>query len=324
MTEGTKAGKKSSHRPSFDTVQVGQIVNAYVQEIDDEKAWLLLGPHLRGRLFVLDSSTKPSELKDFKARYAVGQVIRCSISGKDPRKGTLDLSCRNVNNASGLSAPNNGQIVERGPSEHSQMAIKPGMLLGGRVARVYPGISGLSIQIGGNTFGRVHVCHLSDSWEDYPMRNFKEGQFVRCFVLDVGASFDGKPRIDLSLKTSLGGSGIENSSSNQKPRYAQKSIAHLYRCKARSISIWLLLLSAGDLVTEWYHFSWQLISYLYAACLNVSHASNVFRMELTTLLETLEDISVGIQTQVCIVLKMEFRLANAWIFAQLQGFGLQC
>ncbi|CAM6099604.1 unnamed protein product [Calypogeia fissa] len=204
-------------RPSFDTVEVGQLVTAYVQEISEEKAWLLVGPHLRGRLFVLDSSTDPSELSRFKDRFQVGHAVLCRISGKDIARGTLDLSLRDVPNGTNSSKSTNGQVVE-GKDNEPQMALKPEMILGGRVAKIFPEAGGLSVQLGSNLFGRVHITHLSDIWKDNPEKDFREGQFVRCAVLEVGNSFDGKLRIDLSLRPSLGGCGSANPKSSQNLR----------------------------------------------------------------------------------------------------------
>ncbi|KAL3684900.1 hypothetical protein R1sor_002922 [Riccia sorocarpa] len=195
-------------RPLFETVKVGQMLTAYVQVVEDDKAWLLVGPHLRGRLHVLDSSDEPSELRRFRERLKVGQAVRCWVLGKDLLKGTLDLSLREVNTAAET------------PDKEPHLTLEKGSVLGGKVTKVYPGVGGLVVQVSSKLYGKVHVTHLSDVWVDDPGKKFEVGQFVKCVVLDVNVAADGKTRIDLSLRASLGGYGgdiadtDENISSN--------------------------------------------------------------------------------------------------------------
>ncbi|KAL2653093.1 hypothetical protein R1flu_021221 [Riccia fluitans] len=183
------------NRPLFETVKVGQMLTAYVQVIEDDKAWLLVGPHLRGRLHVLDSSDEPSELRRFRERLKVGHAVRCWVLGKDLLKGTLDLSLREVNTTA--------ETADKEP----QLIVEKGSVLGGKVTKVYPGVGGLIVQVSSNLYGKVHVTHLSDVWVDDPGKKFEVGQFVKCVVLDVNTTADGKTRIELSLRASLGGYG---------------------------------------------------------------------------------------------------------------------
>eukprot|EP00250_Pteridium_aquilinum_P021384 c25103_g1_i1 orf=322-6036(-) len=170
------------------TLEVGEVVTAYVKEVHDDWAWLLLSPSIMGRLYVLDSSTDPAELGQFKARYQIGQAVRCRIAKVDHENGKLDLSLR------GLNPP---------PNREAGVEIKINDILGGKVAKILPGVGGLSVQIGSHLFGRVHITHLHDKWKDNPTEDFQEGQFVKCIVLEICRSNSGNVQVDLSLRQSL-------------------------------------------------------------------------------------------------------------------------
>lgn len=200
--------------PSIKEIVTGQVVIAYVQEVKNDWAWLVVAPHLRGRLFLLDSSSNPSELEKFTERFPIGTAVSCRVKAIDQEKQTLDFTLRDALQKQEKSEfdvpPIEGEdsLIEKGDKQ--DVGFQKGDILGGRVARVSPGVGGLSIQIAPSVFGKVHVTHLSDSWKDDPMAGFKEGQFVRCVVLDVGKSSTGKTHLDLSLRKSLGGSAPAN------------------------------------------------------------------------------------------------------------------
>ncbi|MCO5547403.1 hypothetical protein L7F22_000851 [Adiantum nelumboides] len=186
---GEGLGLSSSNTLSLSSLQVGQVVTAYVREVQDDWAWLLISPSIMGRLFVLDSSTDPIQLGRFKARYKTGQAVRCRIEKIDPDSGKLDFSLRDLDPA----------------SEYQEVCeVKINDVLGGRVSKILPGVGGLGVQIGSHIFGRVHITQLHDIWKDNPALDFKVGQFVKCIVLDVSKSEDGGTnQVDLSLRQSL-------------------------------------------------------------------------------------------------------------------------
>lgn len=201
---------KSRNLPILTELTTGQVLTAYVQEVTEEWAWLLVAPHLRGRLFVLDSSTNPKELAKFQDRFKVGTAVSCRVKSIDLEKGALDLTLKstaaNTKKAEFEVPQIDNQHLLTGVASAIGVEIEKGDILGGRVARVNPGVGGLSVQIAPSLFGRVHVTHLSDYWQDYPATGFKEGQFVTCVVLEVGKSLSGRPQVDLTLRPTLGGS----------------------------------------------------------------------------------------------------------------------
>lgn len=212
--EAEVGGARPGSLPSIKEIVTGQVVTAYVQEVKTDWAWLLVAPHLRGRLFLLDSSTDPSELEKFTEKFPVGMAVRCRVKAIDHEKQTLDFTLRDALQQQGKSEfhvppmEGEGSLVEK--DQKQDVGFQKGDILGGRVARVNPGVGGLSVQIAPAVFGRVHVTHLSDSWKDDPVTGFKEGQFVRCVLLEIGKSSNGKTHIDLTLRKSLGGLAVAN------------------------------------------------------------------------------------------------------------------
>jgi len=199
--------------PSIKELVTGQRVTAYVQEVKNDWAWMLVGPHLRGRLFVLDSSSNPSELERFTERFPIGNAVSCRVKAVDPEKQTLDFTLMEPpqQEKSEFNVPpmeEKGSLIEK--DDKQDVVFQKGDILGGRIARIYPGARGLEIQIAPSVFGKVHVTHLSDSWKDDPIAVFEEGQFVRCVVLDVSKSSADRTLVDLSLRKSLGGSAPAN------------------------------------------------------------------------------------------------------------------
>ena len=213
-TSETEGSARPGALPSIKEIVTGQVVRAYVQEVKNDWAWLLVAPHVRGRLFLLDSSSDPSELEKFTERFSVGTAVSCRVKAIDYEKQTLDFTLRDAPQQQKksefhvLPIESEGSLVQK--DQKQDVGFQKGDVLGGRVARVNPGVGGLSIQIAPAVFGRVHVTHLSDSWKDDPVAGYKEGQFVRGVVLQASTSSNGKTHIDLTLRESLGGLSAAN------------------------------------------------------------------------------------------------------------------
>ncbi|KAG0628431.1 hypothetical protein M758_1G025900 [Ceratodon purpureus] len=218
--------------PSIKEITTGQVVKAYVQEVKNDWAWLLVAPHLRGRLFLLDSSSDPSELGKFTERFPIGTAVSCRVKAIDHEKQTLDFTLRDSLQQEKKTEFHVPPMGGEGENDQKQdVAFQKGDILGGRVARVNPGVGGLSIQIAPAVFGRVHVTHLSDSWKDDPVAGFKEGQFVRCVVLEVGKSATGKTQIDLTLRKSLGGLAAANLREGDTDTDGSSKVVNMYSIK---------------------------------------------------------------------------------------------
>eukprot|EP00850_Spirogloea_muscicola_P003615 SM000014S00403 [mRNA] locus=s14:1118681:1131628:- [translate_table: standard] len=62
---------------SVEEAAVGEEVMAFVQEVHEDFAWLMLSPHLRGRLHVLDSTPDPNPgmLRSFAERFRISRIL---------------------------------------------------------------------------------------------------------------------------------------------------------------------------------------------------------------------------------------------------------
>eukprot|EP00850_Spirogloea_muscicola_P013563 SM000092S24531 [mRNA] locus=s92:547777:562774:- [translate_table: standard] len=181
---------------SVEEAAVGEEVTAFVQEVHEDFAWLMLSPHLRGRLHVLDSTPDPNPgmLRCFTERFKSGQAVKCRVAAWNKEKGSLDLSLR---------WNKNGQDVDR--------SLSAGNVVNGRISRILSGNRGLIVQLGMRRSGRVFITELADSWRDAPLESFEVGQFVACAVVSVGTGGSGltgiADAVELSLRPSLGGCG---------------------------------------------------------------------------------------------------------------------
>uniref|UniRef100_A0A0D9WWN1 Protein RRP5 homolog n=1 Tax=Leersia perrieri TaxID=77586 RepID=A0A0D9WWN1_9ORYZ len=185
---------------------IGSIVRAYVVKVDREWVWLTVSRDVRANLFILDSSTEPSELEKFQQRYNVGQAVKGHIIGVNRDKRLLRLKA--LDSQSMTENIDETQKPVSATVEHT----KQGDIIGGRIQKILPGVGGLVIQIGPHLHGRVHYTEIVDSWEPEPISGFHEGQFVKCKVLDVSRSSEGSVRVDLSLRTSM----CENSNQSRR------------------------------------------------------------------------------------------------------------
>jgi rRNA biogenesis protein RRP5 len=164
--------------------------------VDKEWVWLTVSRNVMAHLFVLDSSSEPSELKEFQQRFSVGQAVKGRVINVNWEKRLLRLKALDKQ----CTQPNIDEIQQSKSSVFEQT--KQGDIIGGRVQKILPGVGGLVVQIGPHLHGRVHYTEIVDSWVAEPLSGFHEGQFVKCKVLSVSRSLEGSLRVDLSLRSS--------------------------------------------------------------------------------------------------------------------------
>lgn len=182
----------------------GQHVTGYVYKVDNDWVWLTISRDVRAQLFILDSSSKPSELGEFSKRFHLGKGVFGRILSIHREKKLLRL----VLNPS--SAFSNGNIDGKDLKMDDHLSevtahIHEGDIVGGRISKILPGVGGLLVQISPQLYGKVHFMELTDSWVPDPLSGYHEGQFVRCKVLEVSRSVRGTIHVDLSLRSSLDG-----------------------------------------------------------------------------------------------------------------------
>ncbi|KAK9062384.1 hypothetical protein SSX86_019570 [Deinandra increscens subsp. villosa] len=177
---------------------IGQNVTAFVYKVDKDWVWLSVSRDIRAQLYILDSSSDSSELQEFQKRFHIGKPLSCYILSTYKDKRLLRVLLHPV--GGGLLA-NGASITD--DSEAVTSHISKGAIVGGRISKILPGVSGLIVQIDPHLSGKVHFTELTDSWISNPLSGYHEGQFVRCKVLDIARSGMGTVHVDLSLRSSL-------------------------------------------------------------------------------------------------------------------------
>ncbi|XP_010557958.1 PREDICTED: rRNA biogenesis protein RRP5 isoform X2 [Tarenaya hassleriana] len=189
----------------------GQSVSGYVYKVDVEWVWLAVSRNVKARLYILDTTCEPHELKEFQRRFHPGKAVSGYVLSYNKEKKSLRLVQRPVLDASQCTVENgSGKLDALGSNIHGEDAslyIYEGDILGGRISKILPGVGGLVVQIGPHTYGKVHFTELKDSWVSDPLDDYCEGQFVKCKVIEISHSVKGTLHIDLSLRTSLDGMG---------------------------------------------------------------------------------------------------------------------
>lgn len=187
----------------------GQFVSGYVYKVDKEWVWLAVSRNVTARIFILDTACEARELEEFESGFPIGKAVSGYVLTYNKEKKTLRLVQRplvdihkNIANGGGSESDKlDGSI----PGDDATLFIHEGDILGGRISRILPGVGGLRVQIGPYVFGRVQFTEISDSWVSNPLDGFREGQFVKCKVLEISNSSKGTLQIELSLRTSLDG-----------------------------------------------------------------------------------------------------------------------
>ncbi|EFJ05822.1 hypothetical protein SELMODRAFT_431207 [Selaginella moellendorffii] len=137
---------------TFETVTIEQSVIRYVQEVKDNWAWLVLSPHLKGCLFILDTSDDPSELERFlkstsksvtSSLFTEGQFVRCRVLDlKRPGRGKMGLELsgfvkngrRKVSLEARIQLKNLSNSFVQNPAE----MFPPGKVISGRILSIEP------------------------------------------------------------------------------------------------------------------------------------------------------------------------------------------
>ncbi|GAB4851487.1 hypothetical protein Ancab_030889 [Ancistrocladus abbreviatus] len=199
---------------------VGQHISGYIYKVDNEWVWLVISRHVNAQLYILDSSSESSELEQFQSRFKMGGVVSGNIMSMNRKKRLLRLVLQPFSTPTvALNAPDTSADAsdEKGVSH-----IHVGDFVGGRIWKILPGVSGLLVQIGPHFYGKVHFTDITDSWVPEPLSGYREGQFVKCKVLEISKSVKGTIHADLSLRSSLDGMHSQNSG---KPSSTVDSLA---------------------------------------------------------------------------------------------------
>ena len=182
---------------------VGGIITGYVVKAENDWLWLTVSRQSMAKIFILDTSSEPDELSEFEKRYRVGQPVIGRILHVNEPKKLLSLVCRQSGTAS----------IEITKDSRSFEHICEGDIVGGRIKKILPGVSGLLVQIGPHLCGRVHYTEINDQWISDPLSGYNEGQFVKCKVLEISRQMS--VHVDLSLRSSVSCRGFPTSVEGQ-------------------------------------------------------------------------------------------------------------
>lgn len=185
---------------------IGQQVTGFVYKVDKEWVWLSISRHVRAQLYLLDSACEPRELQNFQQRYNVGKRISGYILSTNKEKQLLRLVLNPLVHQT-TDVDNDSSVT------NLILHIHEGDVLGGRVSKILPGVSGMLVQLDPHLYGKVHFTELTDLWDTDPLSRFSEGQFVKCKVLEISHSVQGTFHVDLSLRSLTNGMLSQNSNS---------------------------------------------------------------------------------------------------------------
>lgn len=175
----------------------GQSVKGFVYRVDTDWVWLSITRDVRAQLYVLDSACQPNELQEFQKRFHVGQALNGYILSTDKEKKIIRVVLQPL---AVVPDRENGDVSNSISREITTSHLREGLVVGGRISKILPGIGGLLVQIDPHLYGKVHYTELTDDWVPDPLSGYREGQFVTCKVLEVSRSVTGTTRIDLSLR----------------------------------------------------------------------------------------------------------------------------
>ncbi|KAI3417734.1 uncharacterized protein J3R85_014181 [Psidium guajava] len=191
-------------------ITAGQRVSGYLYKVDSEWAWISISRHVKAQLFVLDSACETSELQNFQNRFHVGNFFSGYVLSTNKEKKLLRLvPCPFSNGNHHGEQQKIDDSSEQKLKDDVTAHMHEGDILGGRISKILPGVGGLVIQLGPSVYGRVHYTEITDSWVSEPLSGHHEGQFVKCKVIEIARTAQGSVHIDLSLRASLDGMGVQ-------------------------------------------------------------------------------------------------------------------
>ncbi|XP_010173696.1 LOW QUALITY PROTEIN: protein RRP5 homolog [Antrostomus carolinensis] len=166
--------KEDSTLEDLGLYNVGQTVTCFVKKYNIARNWLEVEvtPDIRGRVPHLLLSLNTKVLKHPEKSFRIGEAISATVTGTDVTKTNLCLSLTGI------------------------QSLEQGTITVGTVTKVTPHV-GLSIALPGGKTGKVSIFHLSDTYKENPLDDFKVGKIVRCYIL---SNENGK--IQLSVRQS--------------------------------------------------------------------------------------------------------------------------
>ncbi|XP_076345975.1 ribosomal RNA Processing 5 isoform X2 [Tachypleus tridentatus] len=139
---------------------IGQEVTGFVKEFTNSCLWLLLSPHVYGKVFILNLSNNPKVLREIPDRFLPSQAFKAIvINSEDDHTELVKL---------GVHKPDIGQVIM-------------GQVVSARA------IMGALVRLPYRYWGVVELTNLHDDYRPASsvLSSFLSQKFIRCYVLGV-------------------------------------------------------------------------------------------------------------------------------------------
>ena len=177
------ADKISLKRPTLQTLEAGQSINAYVISVLPDGVKVSIRPEISAFVPLIETASSIIELnKPLEQRFSKGKRIKATIVNVNVSKKHVDVSFRD------------------------QKSISVGAKLFGVVSRFNKGTS-MMVKLGAHVMGRV-LTGVSDAFEENPFSEMKVGDVVEVCVVSMTSNGE----VDLSMRPSL----LRKSEGNKK------------------------------------------------------------------------------------------------------------
>ncbi|KAK4963714.1 rRNA biogenesis protein rrp5 [Elasticomyces elasticus] len=166
---------------TLDTVQIGSMQVAFVNNHAEDCIWVNLSPNVRGRVALMDLSNDAGMLQKLEKNFPFGSALRVMVKNVDLATGRLDLTAKMGTEQVALTLAD----------------VSAGQVLPGRVTKVSE--RGLTVQLSDSLAGPVPLVELSDDFEEVDLGRYSKNDIVRVCVVDVDLP---NKRVWLSLRAS--------------------------------------------------------------------------------------------------------------------------
>ena len=153
-----------SPRPSFQTIQEGDRQSGFIHRIEKDVFWVMLGPRLRGRVFILDSSDSLEDLKHFTSLNQPGRKVITTVLDVNPDSKHLDLSIRDP------------------------LPLEVGQVVNCRVIlpkKRAPTSLSLKVMLPCSRWGKINILDVADEYKPNPFSGFQDSMIIPASVLTV-------------------------------------------------------------------------------------------------------------------------------------------
>lgn len=206
-TKEAKANKFSTANISKDltsltTLQKSQGTVEAVVELVKEDYLVMSIPEVNN-MIAFAATRSLNNRKDRFIGYKTGEKVKAIVAYVPKSQGKGQAAERVILSIEQASvSPRNGAAKEakKGTSGIAEFEdVKEGSIVSARVASIQH--TGMDVHLGGKVFGRIHLTNLADTYapSETLLKNFKKGQLLKCFVLQVDTS---NKKIDLSIRPS--------------------------------------------------------------------------------------------------------------------------